>query len=155
MESKEMIFLLLVLLYFICPASLFPLPKTLSSVNLQEDIEEKHSSINRGRKLIAHHSNFGHGVGARGGGGGGHVGGERGPGGEGASNGGNTQGGAAAVIPLYAAGAANGHRTNHHSAGSCNHSCIGFPTLCAALLASLLVVVHIYGVFGLKAECVD
>ncbi|KAK9283952.1 hypothetical protein L1049_012209 [Liquidambar formosana] len=49
-----------------------------------------------------------------------------------------------AVIPIYAAGAANGHRPNNHkSAGSRTRNCLGLPTLGAAILATLALHVNV------------
>uniref|UniRef100_A0A5B7BV97 Uncharacterized protein n=1 Tax=Davidia involucrata TaxID=16924 RepID=A0A5B7BV97_DAVIN len=148
MGTKEMILFFMAFFYFCSPAFLFPLGRTLPSVHLQENnigdegMDEHSSFTNGGGNGIAHRSNFAHGGGGRGVVGG-HAAGTNGEGNNGGSTSQNTPGGAA-VIPVYAAGAANSHRNTHHSAGSCNR--VGLPTLVAAILAS---VVHIYVVFGL------
>ncbi|KAA8534563.1 hypothetical protein F0562_032080 [Nyssa sinensis] len=141
MATKEIILFLIIFLYFCCPAFLFPLGRTLSSVHLQqnntgyEGLDENSSSTNGGdQNGIAHRSNFAHGAGGRSEGG--HAAGANGEGNNGGSTSQHTPGGAA-VIPIYAAGAANGHRNTHHSASSCNG--LGLPALGAAILASLYI----------------
>ncbi|XAR53511.1 hypothetical protein NMG60_11022098 [Bertholletia excelsa] len=50
-------------------------------------------------------------------------------------------GGGAAVIPLYAAGAANAHRSRSHSGASSHRSRLGLSNLWAVIPVSLLAVV--------------
>lgn len=69
--------------------------------------------------------------------GGGGVAGAGGNGNGGGSHSNYPQGGGA--IPVYAAGAANGHHKNHHSAGSCIHLSVGPSRLTTVLLTYLLL----------------
>ena len=106
--------------------------------------ENKTSTHHGGENGIAHRSNFAAvgRVGRHG----------RGESGSGAVGNGGTytspKTAGTAVIPLYAAGAAGSHH-NHRGAASCNRSSIGLPTLCAVILASLIV--HICIVLESKA----
>ncbi|XP_059628447.1 uncharacterized protein LOC132271169 [Cornus florida] len=134
MGIKAMMLFFIFFLHFSSLASFFALGNTLPSgpVRLQENMEgkgmdEHGSSTNGGGNGIAHHSKFARGAGGR----------AAGTAGEEANGGTSTQGGTA-VIPIYAAGAASGHRT-HHGAASSSRSCLGLPTLGAAILASVIV----------------
>ncbi|PSR98000.1 G surface protein, allelic form 156 like [Actinidia chinensis var. chinensis] len=150
MGAKEVLAFLMVSFHFCYSASLFPQGKNLPSAHLQEKAGEietgelKTSTHHGGENGIAHRSNF-----DAGGRGGSHG---RGKSGSGADGNGGTYASpktaGTAVIPLYAAGAAGSHR-NHRGAASCNRSSIGLPTLCAVILASLIV--HIYIVLESKA----
>ncbi|KAL2525997.1 Uncharacterized protein Adt_11051 [Abeliophyllum distichum] len=90
---------------------------------------------------IAHPSKFGHATG-----GGGVSGGQPG------ATGGDTNGdgsrspymqGGSAVIPVYAAGAANNHHNyGHNSGGDCKHGSIVSATLAATILECLLLYIY-------------
>ncbi|CAL5363330.1 unnamed protein product [Camellia sinensis] len=161
MGAKEtVLFLIILSFHFYHPPSLFSLANNLpSSALLQKNVgdteldKDSSSSTHGGGNGIAHHSNYAYSSSTRGGGGGsrgasgGRSGGSSEEGNGGSSTTPNTAAGTA-VIPLYAAGAANGHRNTHHGAGSCNQSCVDVSTLCALILASL--VVHIYVVLGVE-----
>ncbi|GMP22233.1 hypothetical protein CsSME_00000339 [Camellia sinensis var. sinensis] len=161
MGAKEtVLFLIILSFHFYHPPSLFSLANNLpSSALLQKNVgdteldKDSSSSTHGGGNGIAHHSNYAYSASTRGAGGGsrgasgGRSGGSSEEGNGGSSTTPNTAAGTA-VIPLYAAGAANGHRNTHHGAGSCNQSCVDVSTLCALILASL--VVHIYVVLGVE-----
>lgn len=101
---------------------------------------DEHSSFKNGGKNggIVHHSKFAHGSGGHGEGSHSTGAGQNENGGQ--SNSPNTQGsGTAAVIPVYAAGAAAGRHNNHRNAATCSHCCIGLPTLIAAVLAYMVI----------------
>ncbi|KAL2548989.1 Uncharacterized protein Fot_10519 [Forsythia ovata] len=91
----------------------------------------------RGGRGIAHPSKFGHATG-----GGGVSGGQ--PGATGGDTNGDGSGGSA-VIPAYAAGAANNHHNyRHNSGGDCKHGSIVSATLAATLLECLLLYIYIF-----------
>ncbi|KAA8538994.1 hypothetical protein F0562_025686 [Nyssa sinensis] len=117
-------------------------------VYTDEGMDEHSNSPNGGGNGIAHHSNLARGGGGGKGGKGGHAGAAAtGEGNGGGSSSQHTPTGTA-VIPIYAAGAANSHRNNHHSAGSCNRSYTGLPTLVAVIFACLLVHVYLCSVWA-------
>lgn len=93
--------------------------KFLNSAKSNESI-----SPHRGRKLL-------HALG------GGGVAGAGGNGNGGGSHSNSPQGGGA--IPVYTAGAKNGHHKNHHNAGSCIHLSVGPSRLTTVILTYLLL----------------
>ncbi|XP_027160490.1 glycine-rich cell wall structural protein-like [Coffea eugenioides] len=149
-----MLLLLLPVFYYhaMATASSGRLPQTaLPLVELEHKTVEakgevKHLSSNEnGETVIAHHGHgrklqYAAGTGGRGTGGGQLAG-----NGGGGSNTPYTPGGAGAIPAYGAGGGANIHRNNnHHSAGSCIHSCRRYPALSAILLAYLLINTYVF-----------
>ncbi|XP_052185047.1 uncharacterized protein LOC127796736 [Diospyros lotus] len=138
MGTRKTVLLLIFSFHFYYSASLFPLDNNLPSVGLQEigrgkKLEENSTSNNGARDGIARSSSVVDGAVS-------HRSVAGGSGDEGNGSGSKSpETGGGAAIPLYAAGAVRGHHTNHRGAGSCSRSCVGLPTLCAIIFASLSV----------------
>ncbi|XAR53510.1 hypothetical protein NMG60_11022097 [Bertholletia excelsa] len=159
-----LLFLIFSFHFYPSSSSRSPLPRITLPVHLQENVggeETNGESISKINHIgyrdgaLANRRTL-YAVGARGGGGGGGRGGSSGGGRSGSgggqpvgngreANGGSSNtpnnGAGAAVIPLYAAGAANAHRSRSHSGASSHRSRLGLSNLWAVIPVSLLAVI--------------
>lgn len=101
---------------------------SLEDQGIQETSKHVFSDKGNARKSIIPITKFSHSTGGGGGNAGG-IGGTANNGDNGRSGSSSTQGGTA-VIPVYAAGAANNHHQKvHHSPGSCNQNSVGVSVI--------------------------